>query len=101
MRACQCCAQLACVVTCVAILVCVFFFLKRARVRAPLSNIEVRTLCRYVVRSFVVASLVCGVRNELTIDFALFVSLEGSVYCLEITFHAMLCVICSLPLIIF
>ena len=54
-----------------------FFFLKRAGVHASPSNIEVRTLCRYVVRSFVVASRVCSVRNELTNDFAFFVSFEG------------------------
>ena len=54
-----------------------FFFLKRARAHAYLSNIEVRTLCRYDLRSSVFAIVVCGARVVLIIGFAFFVSFEG------------------------
>jgi hypothetical protein len=77
MHAFQCCARFACVAACVAISICVVFFLKRARAHEYLSNIEVRTLCRYDLRSSVFAIVVCSARVVLIIGFAFFVSFEG------------------------
>ena len=54
-----------------------FFFLKGAGAHASISNIEVRTLRRYVVRSCLAASDAYNVTVSSQKTFAFFVSFEG------------------------